>query len=231
MLFTIAILVLTRSPPNYDEKLITGCYDYEDKAACDRRHERWNSDIKAYNDEMADYEADDFKQLTNSKVSIEPAEGVEKVAPLKPTWCDGADTNSQWASIPRNLGRFLESGADNFGLLFQVAAMTCKRPDDKDVQRFAGYAVQGYANITHVSPELALRNFTWRMSETPLKGKKTLCEALAIDEEAIGSAKAFGRAKYNFFGCSDPKSLSSQWTSGNDNLVFDSLQYYLDSAE
>jgi hypothetical protein len=229
MLLTLTLMLLTRQPPNYDEKYVKGCYEYEDQPACDRRHERWNSDIKAYEDEVAEYEADDFKQLTGSKVTVDAVDGAARIGPLKPTWCEGVKPNSQWASMPRNLERFKEARSLDFGPLFAVAEMACKRPDDKDVQRFAGYAVQGYANLTHLSAEDAVRNFTLRMGPTLGANKKSLCGALTVDAEAMGPEKTFGETRRTFFGCGDD-SISGQWSGNGMQYGFTQLLWYLDTA-
>jgi hypothetical protein len=234
MLTTIALLLLTRFPPNYEEKYITGCYENEDKQTCDSRHERWNRDIKEYEAEVAEYEASDLSRLASSKVTIEPAEGVAKIAPLKPTWCAGVKSEASFEALPRNLEGYSDGSIRGWGGLYFAAKVACKKPDDKEVQRFAGYVVQGYANATNASPEAALKNFTFRINEEKVKASKAaLCSKLFIDDEDIGSKRMFGKARLSFFGCpKQPGHAESepQWDSTEGLYGFEPMQYYLDTT-
>jgi hypothetical protein len=131
--------------------------------------------------------------------------------------------------MPRNLERFKQARYLDFSPLFAVAELACKRPDDKDVQRFAGYAVQGYANLTRLNAEEAVRNFTLRMGPTLGDSKKSLCGALTVDAEAMGPEKTFAETRRTFFGCGGD-ALGGQWSSNDGHFSSTQLLWYLDTS-
>ena len=66
--------------------------------------------------------------------------------------------------MPRQVENLKDARYLDINGIAKIGLTLCKKPDDKDVQRFAAMVVQSYVNITHVSAEDAVRQLKWRLN-------------------------------------------------------------------
>ncbi len=164
------------------------------------------------------------EELTPSDlVKVAPENGVPKVGPFKPTWCDAVDSKNV---SPRALGRQTD-GRYLWDSFSQAAKFTCSLPDDPTYQEQLGYYMQRWANMTGASKEQIAELIALRVDDDKWEAQvDATCAKLPQVSEEDGPRpirlRKMERAVLGCDGRSVPQHLqgSAMWDN-EDTWAFD----------
>lgn len=234
----VLLLALAANKPNFDQQYFTKCYDGESADTCQRRQERWNSEMERYRQELAEEAARELEYVKKDAVEVTVAPGPDRavVGELAVSWCKGLPEAgpgdvSGLRAVRRNIESFTTGRYFSFGSAVSAAQSMCLAPDNPDVKLLAKALVQAVVNVVGYGAEDAVADLTARLDEAAMKkSKAALCQALKPSGEADGDVKALADAKWMLFGCDQASALDGALWTNTSGVNADATVYYLDTA-
>jgi hypothetical protein len=145
--------------------------------------------------------------LTVDVVTVAAIDGVPKIGPTRPEWCDIPAVKENAGQYPNYTASHLQMALDNesrWGLYaYQAAKAACAAPDGKKMAIQTGHLLQLFANKTGVGPKILIPYIGYSVAEAWDTEEKAHCAKLAVSGEASKRDQLLGEGLRAAYGCTE----------------------------